>query len=36
MGIRGAVKRLFSADLESPRMRDYKNNRAEIMRLFGR
>ena len=36
MGIRNSVKNLFSTDLESPRMRDYKYGRADIMRRFGR
>lgn len=36
MGLRSTVKNLFSADLESSRMRDYKNSRSEIMRRFGR
>ena len=36
MGLRSTMKNLFSADLESPRMRDYKNSRSEVMRRFGR
>lgn len=36
MGLRSTVKGLFSADLESPCMRDYKNSRADIMRRYGR
>lgn len=36
MGIRSSIRGLFSADLESPRVRDYKNSRSEIMRRYGR